>query len=140
MAQRNRDLLSALTIVANNRHIQVTVQNSAKGAAICAASALIGGLLLGPRGLAMGGVVGGLAAYGLTEGEFKSLGEVISNDLSESERTELREHITNAISEFSFVDALEFGALILKNREVQNVAVSALRSFFNDRMSMTIVD
>lgn len=69
MVGSTQEIIMALSVLAENEHIRVTFQESAKGAALCAISALVGGLLGGPRGLAIGGSIGAIAAYGLTEGK-----------------------------------------------------------------------
>ncbi|XP_017036794.1 protein Nazo [Drosophila kikkawai] len=140
MSVSTQELIRALTILVDNENVQVTFQESAKGAAVCALSALLGGLLLGPRGLALGGGIGAIAAYGLTEGKFKSLGEIIANDLSESDREALRDHVVNAISNIRPIDAVEVVGLILRNEDIRNVALNAVRSFATERMGLTIVD
>ncbi|KAH8283946.1 hypothetical protein KR054_005502 [Drosophila jambulina] len=140
MAVCTQELISVLSILADNENVQVTVQESAKGAAICAISALVGGLLMGPRGLAVGGTVGAIAAYGLTEGKFKSLGEIIANDLSESEREALKDHVVNAIANVRPIDAVKVVGLILSNENIRNVALNAMKSFATERMGLTIVD
>ncbi|KAH8355945.1 hypothetical protein KR200_003716, partial [Drosophila serrata] len=153
-----QELISALSILADNKNVQVTFQESAKGAAICAISALVGGLLMGPRGLAVGGSIGAIAAYGLTEGKFtlqykigriiltsipgkfKSLGEIIMNELSESEREALKDHVVNAITNVRPIDAVKVVGLILSNEDIGNVALNAVKSFATERMGLTIID
>lgn len=52
--------------LANARHIHVVVREYGAGAVACTALSFAGGLLGGPVGLAVGGFLGGLAAYGIS--------------------------------------------------------------------------
>nr|XP_017101719.2 protein C19orf12 homolog [Drosophila bipectinata] len=136
------EILFALTIVARNENIRVTVAETAQGVAICAAGALIGGLLMGTRGLALGGAIVGLASCELAESllDFKSLADVISEDLSESERNELEEHVINAVNNITPVDVLELGFLIMTNPNIQSLAMNAVKSFATNHLGHTIID
>ncbi|KAH8232694.1 hypothetical protein KR032_011955 [Drosophila birchii] len=140
MAVNTEELMSALSILADNENVQVTVQESAKGAAICAISALVGGLLMGPRGLAVGGTLGAIGAYGLTEGKFTPLGEIIANELSESQRKALKDHVVKAITNVRPIDAVRLVGLILGNENIRSVALNAIKSFATQRMGLTIVN
>lgn len=64
------EFLQGLSILADNRNLRVTVQQSGKGAAICGAMCFIGGLIGGPVGLAVGGTLGGVTAYRMTGSKF----------------------------------------------------------------------
>lgn len=73
-------------------------------------------------------------------GNFKSLGEIIANDLSESEREALKDHVMNAISNVGAIDAVKVVGLILNNDDVRSIALNAIKSFATERMGLTIVD
>jgi len=70
-------LLHLLAKLCDEREVQATVTGSLKGGAIAGAATVLGGLTLGPLGLALGGAVGGGLAAWLSQGQFQPLGQVI---------------------------------------------------------------
>lgn len=64
-----RELIEAISVLADEQNVRVTVKQSGKGAIICSACCFAGGLLLGPAGLAIGGAAGGVVAYKMTKGK-----------------------------------------------------------------------
>ncbi|CAI9723861.1 Hypothetical predicted protein [Octopus vulgaris] len=57
-------------------NMKVTVKECLKGMIIVGIATFIGRMLLGPPGLVVGGVVGGLAAYGMSC-DFKSAPQIL---------------------------------------------------------------
>merc|ERR1712037_661195 len=62
-------LLQLVAKLCDERDVQATVTGSLKGGAIAGAATMLGGLTLGPLGLAVGGAVGGGLAAWLTQGD-----------------------------------------------------------------------
>lgn len=64
------ELIKAIAVLADREDVRVSVKQSAKGAIVAGTCCFIGGILLGPPGLAIGGVAGGITAYKMTKGKF----------------------------------------------------------------------
>lgn len=62
------EMIKALAVLADRNDVRVSVKQSAKGAIIAGTCCFIGGVLLGPAGLAIGGAAGGVTAYKMTQG------------------------------------------------------------------------
>jgi nicotinamide mononucleotide (NMN) deamidase PncC len=54
MPVNSREILNVVTELTENRHVRVTMKESLKGGCIAATTTIIGGLMLGPPGLAVG--------------------------------------------------------------------------------------
>jgi len=54
MPINSREILNVVTQLTEDRHVRVTVRESVKGGCIAAATTTVGGILLGPIGLAVG--------------------------------------------------------------------------------------
>ena len=78
-----------LKVADANQDLKVTVREVAKGTGITAASTVVGGLLLGPVGLAVGGAVGGLLGYAASN-NYKPIGQVL-REMNDGEKKRLLE-------------------------------------------------
>ena len=76
MVIRYNDILTVITTLCDDEGLKVTVKGSAKGGLIAGATSAVGGLVLGPLGLAIGGTVGGLIAYATAE-PYKPVSQVV---------------------------------------------------------------
>jgi len=71
----------------------VTVNESLKGGLITGIVCTIGGLILGPVGLAFGGTLGGIVSYLKSDGKFKPVSHVIMYEMEDLQREQLAESV-----------------------------------------------
>ena len=82
-------VMEMLAVLCEERKMMVAVTESGKGALLTGGVAGLGGLLLGPLGLALGGAVGGCLAAWHAQGKFKPLMEVILVDMKQDQRDKM---------------------------------------------------
>lgn len=70
MTVNTKELIDAISVVADNNSVRVTVKRSLKGTMIVSGITLGSALLLGPIGLLIGGTVGGISAYKMSQGNY----------------------------------------------------------------------
>ncbi|XP_058816355.1 protein C19orf12 homolog [Topomyia yanbarensis] len=140
MPINTRELMDAVGMLTDQRNVRVTVKSSAKGAVICGTTCFVGGLLAGPIGLAVGGTIGAVGAGMMSKGKFRSVSEIIMNEMSEREREQLKGRILNALSEFHPTDMAVLLPLIMGNAQAQQAILSTVISFVSNEMRMQIVD
>ena len=91
-------VLEVMTVLSEEKELRVTVTESGKGALLTGGVAGLGGLLLGPLGLALGGAVGGCIAAWRAQGSFKPVMEVILYDLSQDQRESMVESVRTLLA------------------------------------------
>ncbi|KAM7346503.1 protein Nazo isoform 1-T2 [Cochliomyia hominivorax] len=135
-----RELIEAISVLADEQNVRVTVKQSGKGAVICGACCFAGGLLMGPPGLAIGGAAGGVVAYKMTQGSFRPLGDVIINDLTDSQKEQLVQHVTKAVQDAHPTDLVMLLPLIMNNVSIQQAVLKTVISFVSSELRMQIID
>ena len=91
-------VLEVMTVLSEEKELRVTVTESGKGALLTGGVAGLGGLLLGPLGLALGGAVGGCLAAWRAQGNFKPVMEVILYDLKQEQRERMVESVRTVLA------------------------------------------
>lgn len=160
MVINTSELLDGIAILTDEQNMRVTITSSAKGAMITGATCFVGGILAGPIGLAVGGVLGGLSSWklmqgnifhssltglgfltnGLVSGQFKPISEVIRNDMTIRQKEMLKEHILAAVSGFEPKDLAILLPLIMGNHSIQTAVLRTVVSFITNEMHLQIVD
>ncbi|XP_063859450.1 protein C19orf12 homolog isoform X2 [Scylla paramamosain] len=107
------EILSLVTQVCEEEKLQVPIKESLKGGLIAGTTTTIGGLLGGPIGLAIGGTVGGLTAAYLAQDKFRSVADVIRNDLTPLQKERLSSSVLMFLRNRSVSDLAEASKLLL---------------------------
>lgn len=140
MPINTRELMQAVGTLTDKEGMKTTVKGSAKGAAVCGSACFVGGLVAGPAGLAVGGTIGALTAYYMSNGKFRPVSHVIMHEMSNQERERLKNHIVAALAEFHPTDIAVILPLLMGNAAAQRAVLSTVASFITNEMRLTIVD
>ena len=138
MVIRYNDILTVITTVGDDEQIRVAVKESVKGGLIAGTSCAVGGLLLGPMGLAVGGAVGGAAAAYMAQNAFRPVSTVIMHEMREEQRDQLVAAVRNVLNDADGMDAAEILALVQGSNALKARIASELFTFFARQMNMNV--
>lgn len=162
------DLLMEVSKLTELQQVRVSLKESLKGAALAGVSTLVGGLLLGPIGLAIGiklytystngqtscnnirksflwisffsgGTIGGCSAA-LMANNFKSVPYIITHDLTPQQQNDLVAAIFRCLNSIPIRDAADFLQTIARDPTITTSIAMAVVSFINSQPGMEIVD
>jgi len=140
MVIRYADVLDLMTVLAEDKKLQVTVTESAKGGLLAGGAATLGGLLLGPPGLAIGGAVGGCLAMYIANDKFRPVALVLTEDMTLAQQQKLVGAVTNIVSNLDAGDAMELIAIVQGNELLKARVMSEMCSFLRSNLSMHVID
>ena len=115
MVIRTDEMLNIVTTLSDDSGLKVTINESVKGGLITGTACTVGGIILGPVGLALGGAVGGFVAYLLGDGKFKPVSNVIMHEMRDEERQQLATSVRNIVADLDATDAVQLMVLINGN-------------------------
>lgn len=134
-----RQLLTEVSKLTELRSVRVAIKESFKGAAIVGVSALIGSLMFGPRGLALGGALGGLSAAAMAD-TYKSIPEILLDELTEQQQDELVALIYAAVKSIPIHEAADFAIRMSQDQAVAATVAMTVISYLNSLPGMEIQD
>lgn len=95
---------------------------------VTAIGAFIGALFAGPIGLPVGGAVGGLVAM-KTGSNFKSLSEIVLNDLNEVQQENLKMRLVGVVRQINAMDALQLITLFQTDKALMGLVIKEAITF-----------
>ncbi|XP_026477671.1 protein C19orf12 homolog [Ctenocephalides felis] len=138
MPVTGRQIIQAVSQLTELEEMQITFKESAKWAAITGAAVLTGGMLLGPVGLALGGIVGGVAGAIQGQGNFKSAAEIILNDLSASEQRQLAARLQGLLNNVLIEDVAVLAMFLTDNEHVRRQVIRVVTNFLANDLQMIL--
>ncbi|XP_054710953.1 protein C19orf12 homolog [Uloborus diversus] len=139
MPVNTSEIIDLLCTVAEEERLKVTLSESLKGGLLTGGAAVVGGLALGPIGLAIGGTLGGCAAAVLARNKFLPAAHVIAT-LQPEKRDRLVQKVKIIMDGIDVTDVAYFAAMISGNAALRNKVVFALIDYLRTEMCMAIVD
>jgi len=140
MTVNTRELIEAASIVAENHNLRVTFKSSLKAGAVVGASTFAGAVLLGPIGILLGSIAGGITSFSLAKGTFKSAAVVLREDLTEDQKNQFCDHIIEAFRDFGIQDLAMLVPLLTTNLSFQKTVLTHIMQFLTNELRMQIID
>ena len=113
-----------LNVAGRNNDLKVAVTETLKGTSIVITTTLVGAIAFGPIGLAIGGAVGGIAAYA-TSKHFKPVYQVL-NSMKEQQRQELAQAAISEAKKLG-IDLSAIAIEILDSTVTRKILAEALK-------------
>ncbi|KAB0790213.1 hypothetical protein PPYR_01560 [Photinus pyralis] len=139
MPVNQQELMKVAVELSEERNLQVTIIESGKGACIAGGGALLGGLFGGPVGLAIGGTLGSILAAWNGSGKFKSVAEVILEDMTPTQRENLANAIKIALQDVSWEDAVQLTTLIMTNDSLKLLLMNEICKYLKNEMGLRVI-
>ncbi|XP_075965901.1 protein C19orf12 homolog isoform X2 [Anarhichas minor] len=127
MAVQTDDVAHLCCEISSLHHMKVAVNNSTTSALVAGGSILVGGLLGGPPGIAVGGVLGALFGW-LTSGQFRPLPQILM-ELSPDQRQKLYDQVTFYLINLVWTNKAQLVTLVMGNATLQQQVTAALLNY-----------
>lgn len=146
--------------LSREENLRICVSECLKGACITGGSTFLGGLVLGPVGMALGlyisftvfssrfenvnllifiGGLAGVALNAVRGAQFKPLAEVLLNDLTLAQQALLVNRVNRIIRDLDIQDAITLGTVFLANGDVRAQVLGLLTEFVRSDLNLQLM-
>lgn len=139
MVIRTDEMVRVISTLSDESGLKVTLNESVKGGLLTGIACTIGGLVLGPAGLAIGGTLGGIVAYLKTDGKFKPVSQVILYEMDEIQRQQLVGSVQTILNDLDAADTMQLLVLLNGNAALKARVLTEVTSFIQNQLHMAVL-
>ncbi|XP_072391877.1 uncharacterized protein [Diabrotica undecimpunctata] len=136
---KRKEILEMCQILAEQEQLKISVKESVKGGIIAGIGAVVGGLLGGPIGLAIGGTIGSATAAICAAGKFRSVADILENDLTARQKEILISNMSTILSTIRPHDFLPLITLVMSSHSMKQMVIQGLGEFLLKELSLTMI-
>ncbi|CAD6227525.1 GSCOCG00001208001-RA-CDS [Cotesia congregata] len=125
MSYNDNELINVLCEITEIKSMRVAVKSSLQSGVVVGTAAAVGGLLLGPRGIAIGGLAASLGTAMAMERRFKSVPEILRNDLTAKQKNELMKAVRKLLTAKNIMTV----AMLISERGVLQTLIRLISNF-----------
>ncbi|XP_014399545.1 PREDICTED: protein C19orf12 homolog [Myotis brandtii] len=131
------DSMKLLSSLCKRKAMKATFKHAGRGALVTGAMALLGGLVGGPLGLAVGSAVGGLLAFWMHWGQFKSVSQILK-ELPPAEQEKLCHQVSVIIGNLQWTDVEHLTELVKGNKDLQKRLLKLLEGYVTKELRTSV--
>lgn len=160
MPINTREIINIVADLSREENLRICVSECFKGACITGGSTFLGGMLLGPVGMALGlyfsffiifialknvnafiftGGLAGVAMNAARGAQFRPLADVLLNDITPVQQAILVNRVNNIIRDFDVQDAITLGTVVLANGNVRAQVLRLLTEFVRSDLNLQLM-
>ncbi|XP_074038307.1 protein C19orf12 homolog [Leptinotarsa decemlineata] len=137
MSNGRRVVLEVCELLCQQENLKATIRESAKGAALVGVTSFLGAIVGGRLGLLAGAALGGAASMAFGS-EFKSLVDIIRQDMTEKQREQLAESVRHLFRGIQLTDTVEIMAMLAQNTSLKSSIINGIVGFIQQEMKCSV--
>ncbi|XP_067137752.1 protein C19orf12 homolog isoform X2 [Centruroides vittatus] len=120
--------ISFIKTLSDDHNLRATVKGSVAGGITVGSIAAVSSLIMGPVGLLIGGIFGGLIGYSIAKDKYKPLSSVIEA-MTPQQKAKLRNHLIVLMHSVDVRDLITLAALIASNTSIKGKILAGIINF-----------
>lgn len=139
MSLATPELLNAVFEIATIKEMKIALNVSTQCGIITSLITVAGGLIGGPPGIAVGGLIGTALASYHASGKFKSVHEILLTEATADQKEKLASALRNLLTAENILTVIQFAATINSDRLLLEAVKKCVQNFVSKDMGYYVL-
>ncbi|XP_070254055.1 protein C19orf12-like [Myotis yumanensis] len=127
MSLRVEEAMKLLSDVWNSE-MKAAVKHVKQSLLVTSAMMVVGAMVMGPPGLAVGGTIGGFLSFWMSKGKFKSVPQILK-ELPPAEKEKLCRQVRDIVRNLEWTDLVQLTKKVMANEDVRKQLLTLITGY-----------